>query len=234
MRLTFMLIVSTLIGASSAQAAITSAETDRLREASEVLTSLKASPDNDIPQDVASRADCVAVIPGVKKAAFVIGGEYGKGVMTCRTTTGWSAPTFLRLAKGSWGFQIGAEEADLVLLMMNQNGVNKLLNDKVTLGGDVSVAAGPVGRKAEAATDIQLRAEILSYSRSRGLFAGVDISGGVLGPDEDANNDTYEPNVKARHIIEGSVKPPAAAKPFMSAVRDEFGIAPPSPSAKRS
>ncbi len=236
MRLTLMLIfaTSTLIGVGSAQAAITSAETDRLRAAGDVLSSLKGAPDSDIPQDIASRADCVAVIPGVKKAAFVIGGEYGKGVMTCRTATGWSAPTFMQLEKGSWGFQIGAEEADVVLLMMNQKGVDKLLNNKVSLGGDVSVAAGPVGRKAEAATDIQLRAEILSYSRSRGLFAGVDISGGVLGPDADANKDVYEPNVTAKHIIEGSVKPPVAAKPFMSAVRDEFGIAPPSPSAKRS
>jgi lipid-binding SYLF domain-containing protein len=233
MRLTCMLICSTLIGVSSAQASMTRAEADRLREATEVLTSLRATPDHDIPQDVANRADCVMVIPGVKKAAFVFGGEYGKGVMSCRTATGWSAPAFMRLAKGSWGFQIGAEEGDIVLLAMNKSGVDKLLKDKVSLGGDVSVAAGPVGRTAQAATDAQLRAELLSYSRSRGLFAGVDISGGVLGPDEDANKDAYGPD-SPREIIDGKAKTPTEAKAFMSAVRDEFGIAQPAPSAKRS
>jgi lipid-binding SYLF domain-containing protein len=232
MRLTLIVTCCALLGASSAHAAITPAETDRLREAASVLTSLKDAPDHDIPTEVANRVACTAVIPGVKKAAFIVGGEYGKGVMSCRTAQGWSAPVFMRLAKGSWGFQIGAQEVDLVLLIMNRRGAERLLNNKVTLGADLSVAAGPVGRTAHAGTDAQLTAEILSYSRARGLFAGVDISGGVLGPDEDANEHVYGEKVTPREIVDGGVKPPPAAAPFLAAVRDEFGVTA-TPSARR-
>src|SRR4030095_13445389 len=137
--------------------------------------------------DYWDRARCVIVIPDLKKAAFVFGGEYGKGAMSCRAGEAWSAPLFMQLAKGSWGFQAGAEEADLVLLVMNEGGVQKLLSNKVNLGADASVACGPVGRKAGASTDAALTTEILSYSRSRGLFAGINLSGGMLRPDEDTN-----------------------------------------------
>jgi SH3 domain-containing YSC84-like protein 1 len=159
------------------------------------------------------------VIPSLKKAAFIIGGEYGAGVMSCRTK-GWSAPAFMQLAKGSWGFQIGAEEVDLVLLIMNQRGVDKLLQDKISLGADASVAAGPVGRSVAAATDGQMHAEMLSYSRSQGLFAGIDLSGGVLRPDKDADARAYGPNVEARGIIEGAerIRMPAAARSFITSL----------------
>ena len=187
--------------AGTARAAITSAETARLREASQVLTALHEAPDRNVPEDVWKRAACVAVIPSVKKAAFVIGGEYGKGVMSCRVGADWGAPAFMQVEKGSWGFQIGAEEVDLVLLVMNRRGVDKLLEDKVSLGAGASVAAGPVGRTARATTDLQMTAEILSYSRSQGVFAGLDLTGGVMAPDTDANHDVYGPAATARHIL---------------------------------
>src|SRR4029078_11192111 len=133
------------------------------------------------------KAECVIVIPNLKKAAFIIGGEFGKGLMSCREKGTWSAPVFMELQKGSWGLQAGAESIDLVLLVMNQNGVNKLLNNKVTLGADASVAGGPGGPRAHAATDAQLKSELLSWSRAQGLFAGIDISGGALKPDTDDN-----------------------------------------------
>lgn len=166
-------------------------ETGRLQDAANVVRALRAAPDNGIPDELWSKAHCVAVIPGMKKAAFIFGGEYGKGAMSCRNADGWSAPLFLQLAKGSWGLQIGGEEVDLVLLVMNRDGVDRMLNNKVTLGADASVAAGPVGRAATASTDGQVTAKILSYSRARGAFAGINLSGGVLRPDTDANTEYY-------------------------------------------
>ena len=166
-------------------------ETGRLQNAMAVVRALRAAPDNGIPEDLWSKADCVAVIPGMKKAAFIFGGEYGRGAMSCRNADGWSAPLFLQLAKGSWGLQIGAEEVDLILLVMNRDGVDRMLNNKITLGADASVAAGPVGRSATASTDGQVTAKILSYSRARGAFAGINLSGGVLRPDTDANKEYY-------------------------------------------
>ena len=159
-------------------------------------------------------------MPGVKKAAFVLGGEFGKGVVSCRTTHGWSAPVFLTLEKGSFGAQIGAESTDVVLLVMNERGVERLLQDKVTLGADASLAAGPVGRSGTAATDAQLTAEMLSYSRARGLFAGIDLSGGVLRPDNDASRDFYGHAVADREILLGKAaeRIPAAANPFIAAL----------------
>jgi len=161
----------------------------------------------------------VVVLPGVKKAAFGIGGEFGKGVMSCRTGSTWSAPVFMEMAKGSFGFQIGGQEADLVMLVMNRTGIDKMLTDKVTLGADASVSAGPVGRAGTAATDARLNAEILSYSRSRGLFAGIDVSGGTLRPDKDANSNAYGPAVVATSIVNGtSVTVPAQARVFVDAL----------------
>src|SRR3989442_6893674 len=151
----------------SARTDITPSEASRLAAAAHVVEDMR----NEVPQPYWDRARCVAVIPDLKKAAFIFGGEYGKGVMSCRSGSGWSAPLFIQLAKGSWGFQVGAEQVDLVLLVMNESGVQKLLQNKVTLGIDAAVAAGPIGRQASAGTDVQLRAEILSYSRAQGLFA---------------------------------------------------------------
>src|SRR5262249_39981774 len=151
-------------------------------------------PEKGIPEDLWSKAQCVIVIPSIKKGAFVIGGEYGKGVMSCRSGRDWSGPVFMELAKGSWGLQIGAEQIDLVMLLMNRRGVDKWLRDRVALGADASGAAGPVGRAGSAATDAQLHAEMLSYSRSQGVFAGIDLSGGVLRPDTDATKNAYGPD----------------------------------------
>jgi SH3 domain-containing YSC84-like protein 1 len=194
-------------------------ETKRIHEAAAVLTEIHAVPDKDIPQDLWDKAECVLVVPSLKKAAFVIGGEYGKGLMSCRHAGAWSAPVFMELGKGSWGLQIGAQSIDLVLLVMNSGGVEKLLGDKVTLGAEASVAGGPVGRDARAATDAQMKAEILSYSRTQGLFAGINLSGGVVRSDVDDNRDLYGPNATAKSILMGgTIKPPAVTRPFMSAL----------------
>jgi len=204
--------------ATRASAAITPSETARLAAAAQVVQDVHTT----IPQDYWDRARCVAVIPELKKAAFIVGGEYGKGVMSCRTGKGWSAPVFLELEKGSWGLQIGGQEIDLVLLVMNRRGVEKLLESKVALGADASVAAGPIGRAAQAATDAQMHAEILSYSRAQGLFAGIDISGGVLKADNDANREVYGDTSARDVLLGGKVTPPAVAQDFMRSLNREF------------
>lgn len=193
-------------------------EAERLAEAAEVVREMANAPDAGIPNELWERANCVAVIPDLKKAAFMFGGEYGKGVLSCRAANGWSAPAPVRLAKGSWGAQIGVEEIDLVLLFMRRDSVNELLEHEVTLGTGASVAAGPVGRTARAGTDLELEAEILAYSRSQGLFAGVNVAGGTLGPDRDAIAALYDGSTTARDIVQGSVEPPAAASAFMQAL----------------
>jgi lipid-binding SYLF domain-containing protein len=175
---------------------------------------------NEIAPEYWTGARCVVVIPELKKAAFIIGGEYGKGVMSCRAGDQWSAPVFMELAKGSWGFQAGAEQADLVLLVMNQSGVQKLLKNKVNLGADASVAAGPVGRRGGVSTDAVVTAEILSYSRSKGLFAGIDVSGGVLRPDDDSNKATYGAGATPSTILATrEMSAPPEAGPFLSALK---------------
>src|SRR5438128_2452800 len=166
-------------------------EANRMQEAAIVLKEIHGVPDKDIPQELWDRAECVIVVPGLKKAAFVIGGEYGKGLMSCRHSGAWSAPIFMQIGKGSWGLQIGAQSIDLVMLVMNKAGLEKMLRNKTSLGAEASIAGGPVGRDARAATDAQLKAEILSYSRTQGLFAGINLSGGVVRPDEDDNKDLY-------------------------------------------
>jgi len=193
---------------------------ERLVEAATVLKEIRATPDSDVPASLWNKASCVIVVPGLKKAAFVFGGEYGKGLMSCRRGTDWSAPVFMRVEKGSWGAQIGAQSIDLVLLVMNDKGVQKLLGNKVTLGAEASVAAGPVGRDARAATDAQMQAEILSYSRTQGLFAGINLSGGTLRPDADDNAEVYGTGVTPKDVLAGGrVKTPAAARPFLDALR---------------
>jgi lipid-binding SYLF domain-containing protein len=206
--------------AVAAFAELSKDEVKRLDESGVVLSEMRRAPDKGIPQDLWQKAECVVVIPSMKKAAFVFGGEYGSGVMSCHEASGWSAPVFMQLAKGSWGLQIGAQEIDLVLLVMNKSGVDKLLSNKVSLGADASVAAGPVGRTANAATDAQLKAEMLAYSRSQGLFAGIDLSGGVLRPDDDANARAYGKNVTPKAVVDGTahVQMPVAARSFISAL----------------
>jgi lipid-binding SYLF domain-containing protein len=212
-------IVAALTSATVA-ADVSSSEAKRIHEAAVVLGELHAVPDKDIPQDLWQKANCVAVVPGLKKAAFIVGGEFGKGLMSCRTGTGWSAPIFLEVGKGSFGFQVGAESVDLIFLVMNSGGMEKLLHNKVSLGADASVAAGPVGRDARAATDAQLKAEILSYSRTQGVFAGIDLSGGVVQPDKDDNVDVYGPAVAPKDVLLGkTAKTPAAVEPFIAALK---------------
>ena len=204
-----------LASAAGASAAITSGETARLTAAAQIVQDIRS----DIPQQYWDRAHCVAVIPDLKKAAFIFGGEYGKGVMSCRAGERWSAPVFMQLAKGSWGFQAGVEQVDVVLLIMNEQGVQKLLQNKINLGADASVAAGPIGRHGQVGTDANLTAEILSYSRAQGLFAGIDLSGGVLRPDEDANRNTYGANSTPRTILATrEISAPTQAAPFLNAL----------------
>jgi lipid-binding SYLF domain-containing protein len=205
------------LAASTGFAEVSKDQVKRLNESATILTELRDAPDKGIPADLWEKARCVVVIPSLKKAAFVVGGEYGAGVMSCRHGNDWSAPVFMELAKGSWGLQIGAEQVDLVLIVMNQRGVDKLLQDKVSLGTDASVAAGPVGRAATAATDAQMHAEMLAYSRAQGLFAGIDISGGVLKPDKEANQHAYGPDNSPQDLISGTghVVVPAAARSFV-------------------
>ncbi len=215
MRTAVLTAVALLAMAVAPRASINRDETERLAKAAHVVQAVNQT----IPADLWTRARCVAVIPDVKKAAFIFGGEYGKGVMSCRTADGWSAPVFLQLAKGSWGFQVGAEQVDLILLVMNESGVQKLLKNKVSLGADASVAAGPVGRQGHVGTDAQLTAEILSYSRAQGLFAGIDLSGGVLRPDEDANRDVYGHDASPRIILASrGLSAPTAATGFLDAL----------------
>ncbi len=205
-----------LATASSVNAAIQPGEASRLASAARTVQEIRS----EISEDLWDKARCVVVVPELKKAAFIVGGEYGKGVLSCRAGDGWSAPVFMELAKGSWGFQAGLEEADLVLLVMNQEGVQKLLGNRVNLGVDASAAAGPVGRKAGVGTDAALTAEILSYSRSRGLFAGIDVSGGVLRPDEDANVSVYGAGATPRTVLASrEISAPLEARPFLTALK---------------
>ena len=190
-------------------------DTDRLQNSGAVMSQVLNIPD-DIPRDVLNKARCVIVLPGVLKAALVAGGSYGRGVMTCRTGSNfsgpWGAPAMYALEGGSVGLQIGGEATDFVILVMNEKGVESLLKSKVQLGGDASIAAGPKGRTASADTDAYMKAELLSYSRSRGVFAGVSLQGTTLRPDEDANHKVYGNNMTAQEIIkEPASKAPAAA-----------------------
>jgi SH3 domain-containing YSC84-like protein 1 len=205
-----------LAAATTVRAALPAAEAERLRKAAAVLQEVR----NSVPQDLSSRARCTIVVPDLKKAAFIVGGEYGKGVMSCRAGEAWSAPVFMQIAKGSWGFQAGAEEVDLLLLVMNEEGVQKLLRNKVNLGADASVAAGPVGTAGHIGTDAAMTAEIVSYSRARGLFAGINLSGGILRPDEDANKLAYGANATPRTILASrEISAPPEAAPFIAALR---------------
>lgn len=207
-----------LAAAGNAYAAMGASETTRLSEAAQVVNEIKSS----IPPEIWAKARCVAVMPDVKKAAFIFGGEYGKGAMSCRAGERWSAPAFMQLAKGSWGFQAGAEEVDLVLLVTNEQGVQKLLQNKVTLGADASIAAGPLGRQGTVATDAALTAEILAYSRAKGLFAGINLSGGVLRPDEDANAAVYGKGASPRTILASTgISAPPDATAFLRALESQ-------------
>lgn len=184
-------------------------------KATKVFNEIMGTPDKGIPADLLNKAECVAVFPTVVKAGFIVGGKGGRGVASCRTPSGWSAPAFLEIKGGSFGLQIGAEATDVVLLFMNTNGLKKLVNNKVELGADASIAAGPVGREAAASTDASMSAEILSYSRSKGLFAGISLKGSVVSADKSDMEDTYGKTVTALQVLAaGNGRAPAEVQVF--------------------
>jgi lipid-binding SYLF domain-containing protein len=184
----------------------------RTQKAAQVFKEIMDTPDKGIPHDLLESAKCIAIIPGDKKFAFIFGGSYGRGVATCRTSHGWSAPMFLAIDGGSVGYQIGGSSTDLVMLFMNDRALQSLLSDKFKLGGDASVAAGPVGRSAAAGTDLKLSAEILSYSRSKGIFAGISLDGAVVQADKSGDQAMYGADVDRHEIVDGKVAMPAAAR----------------------
>ena len=188
---------------------------DRLDASADTLTDMMKAADKGIPQDLLDKAKCVVVVPGMKKAGFIVGAKYGRGFASCRRNGGtWSAPAAMRVEGGSVGFQIGGSETDVILLVMNDSGMKHLLSDKFTIGGDATAAAGPIGRQATAQTDAMLNAEMLSYSRSRGLFAGISLEGATLRPDDDANKELYSHKISNREILTGDVSTPAIAQKF--------------------
>jgi lipid-binding SYLF domain-containing protein len=184
----------------------------RIQKSTRIFREIMTAPDKSIPRDLLERAKCVAIVPGEEKAAFIFGATYGKGLAVCRTATGWSAPMFLAVGEGSFGFQIGGSLTDVVLLFMNDHALKSLLSDKFKLGADASVAAGPLGRDATAATDLKLDAEILSYSRSKGAFAGISLSGAVVQTDKSGDKAMYGANATRQAILDGQVKVPMAAR----------------------
>jgi lipid-binding SYLF domain-containing protein len=194
-------------------------EVRRMDAAATVLNEIMGTPDKGIPQEILESAKCVAVVPSMLKGGFIVGANYGKGVATCRTATGWSAPAPFKLAGGSVGFQIGGEAVDVVMLIMNDKGMRNLLNSKFKLGADASVAAGPVGRHAEGDTDWKMRAEVLSYSRARGVFAGIALNGAVISQDNDETRVLYGDKAAFEKILTGAVPPPPGAETFLATVR---------------
>ncbi len=188
---------------------------DRVQAAATVLNEIESAPDTGIPEEVLGSAECVAVVPSLLKGGFIVAANYGRGVASCRTDKGWSAPAFLFTSGGSVGFQIGGQAIDLVMLIMNKDGAEKLLSSKFKLGADASVAAGPVGRHAAADTDWKMRAQVLTYSRARGVFAGISLAGAVIKQDKDATREFYGRMVPFRTSLTGKVEAPKAAFPFL-------------------
>ena len=193
---------------------------DRLQKAGDVLQAIANAPDKGIPDEVLGDAKCIAVVPNLVKAGFIFGGKHGRGVATCRTTSGgWSAPAFFTIGGGSWGAQIGVEGVDLVMMIMNDQGMQHMMSNKFQVGGEASASAGPVGRHASAGTDWKAGSEMLTYSRSKGLFAGIDLGGSWIGRDADPMNVLYGTNMTANEVLTGKVKAPADAEPFLAEVR---------------
>lgn len=196
----------------------------RLNDAADVMNEIMATPDKGVPEDLLNKSACVIVVPGLKKGAFIVGAKYGKGFFVCRKERrGWSAPAAVRVEGGSFGFQIGGSETDVVMLVMNEGGVKKLLASKFTLGADASVAAGPIGRDSSAQTDAQMHAEMLTYSRSRGIFAGISLQGATLRPDDDWNEELYGKKLSNQDIVLGTTAAPAGARRFLATLNKYSG-----------
>ena len=217
--LPLMLMVSlcSLVAAADDQPKPSKA-TDRVQAAAEVLNEIQSAPDSGIPAEILGRSECVAVVPSMLKGGFIVGAKYGRGLASCRTPKGWSAPAFFQIEGGSFGFQIGGQAVDLVMLIMNDEGMQHLLSSKFALGADASVAAGPVGRHAEGNTDWKMRAQVLTYSRARGIFAGVSLNGAVVKQDKDSTRDFYGHMVTFKAALTGEVDPPSTAYPFLSSL----------------
>jgi lipid-binding SYLF domain-containing protein len=212
------LVIAAGLALTTSLLAIDSEPANRLSEAATVFSEIMAAPDKGIPQDLLEKAYCIVIVPSVKTGAFIVGAKYGKGYLSCRSGTGhgWSAPAAVRIEGGSFGFQIGASATDLIMLVNSQRGAEKLLQSKFTLGGEVSVAAGPVGRTATAQTDAQMHAEILSWSRSQGVFAGIALEGATLREDLDDNAALYGTKLENSYIVSSGTPPPASAAPLMT------------------
>jgi len=191
---------------------------ERLQNAANVLKEIMDAPDKGIPEEVLDNAKCIVVVPHLIKAGFIVGGKHGRGVATCRTANGWSAPAFISIGGGSWGLQIGAEGVDLVMLVMNDKGLQHLLSSKFQISGEGSAAAGPVGRHASAGTDWKMNAELLTYSRSKGAFAGLTLEGAVVEQDADSTEAIYGKDIPFRRVLTGNIPAPPAAASFMAAV----------------
>jgi len=210
---------------ASAASLMAATAQERLKDATEVFQSVMNTPDKGIPQELLEKAQCVVIVPSLKKGGFVVGAEYGKGFVTCRNTSGagWGAPAAIKIEGGSFGFQIGAEGVEVIMLVMNKRGMDQLSKSKFTLGADASIAAGPVGRASSAQTDAYMTAEILSWSRSKGLFGGVALKGATLRSDEDANRELYGKKLSTRDILTAHMEPPAAASGLIAAL-DRYSV----------
>jgi lipid-binding SYLF domain-containing protein len=195
---------------------------DRLQDSSKVLTDLMETPESTVPEWVLSKAQCVMVVPSMIKGGFIVGGRHGRGAATCKNNGRWSAPQMVTITGGSWGAQIGAAAVDLVLVFVGNKGAQDLLANNVKISGDVTVAAGPFGRTAQAATDMSINAEILAYSKARGLFAGAELGGASVRSDDDSNRALYGRETTSRQVLTGAVPVPESAEPFMTTVRKEF------------
>ena len=213
-------IISALVLGVGLPAAASDRDDDieRIQAATQVFHEIMSTPDKSIPQGLLESAECVAIVPGEKKVAFGVGGNYGKGLATCRTGHGWSAPLFLAVGGGSVGFQIGGSSTDIVMLFMNDQALQSLMSDKFRIGADATAAAGPVGRQAAAGTDVKLNAQILTYARSKGAFAGISLNGAVVQPDESGNRALYGADVNRKDILGGKVEAPEAAQPLLKEI----------------
>ena len=214
-----LMVLSSVLAGTLALASAREDSTERLRLSTEVLQAIMAAPDKGIPEEVLASAKCMMVIPHLIKGGFIFGGEHGRGIATCRTSNGWSAPAFVSVGGGSAGLQIGLEGVDVVMLVMNERGLQHLLSSKFELSADGSVAAGPIGRHASAGTDWKLNAEVLTYSRSKGVFAGLTLNGAVVEQDDDSTRAIYRSKLSFRTVLSGKTEPPAVAAEFMRAVR---------------
>jgi len=225
-KLAMVVLVATLCSAAWAEGGKRrAAELERIQAAGRVMNEIMAAPDKGIPTNILSDAECVAVVPSLLKGGFIVGGAYGKGVATCRTAKGWSAPAPFRIEGGSFGLQIGGEAVDLVMVIMNERGMRALLSSKFKLGADASAAAGPVGRHAEGATDWKMRAQVLTYSRARGVFAGISLNGAAIHQDKDDTRALFGHMVSFKSILTGVAAAPAGSEPFLSAVEKHAAAA---------